>query len=241
MLSRLILIALLACTQGLRGVKRKKGCEKTYHTFSEKLKMCNAETKEMEEEADVDIGKLEAQIEYNDCRIDELEEEWEVVRDEFRTGNPYLEPSFVAQPSNKSDSVVKGDGSSSLIQEPPCRRAGDKDCVRYEDPLDEYYYSDTSPVEDPECVCFLDDQCECVAHCRNLLQSCIARYKSTRLHLYEKWKNAKRRIRYQEGRIYSLEENIRRTRAADPEKDTDGKVEGKYRVSRCGGKPHVVR
>lgn len=203
--------------------------------------MCNAEIKKMETEAAKDIEPLEAEQKYNDCRIKELNKEWEQVRDEFRTGNEYLKPQFLQlkQKTNKTSddptSVALGDNlaMSEVVQTqtpPP-----------YGDPVDDYYYSDTGPVEDPECVCFLDDQCKCVPHCRNLFNSCAARYKSTRNSLYQRWKNAKKRVAYQRNRIHSLEENIRRTRAADPEKDTDGYVEDKYRVSRCGGKPHVVR
>eukprot|EP00746_Dinoflagellata_sp_MGD_P089251 gnl/MRDRNA2_/MRDRNA2_35243_c0_seq1.p1 gnl/MRDRNA2_/MRDRNA2_35243_c0~~gnl/MRDRNA2_/MRDRNA2_35243_c0_seq1.p1 ORF type:complete len:234 (-),score=22.87 gnl/MRDRNA2_/MRDRNA2_35243_c0_seq1:10-711(-) len=230
----LLTLATLPCYAAAGLIKvRQTGCEKTYETFSNKLKMCNAETKEMEEQAGEDLDKLQARIDYNDCRIKELNEEWEEVRDDFRTGNPYLRPSLLSV--NRSHVVTPTwSQPASHVLESGGPIGGD--------PLDdEYYYGDQGPVEDPECVCFLDNQCECVPHCRNLFNSCAARYKSTRHNLYQRWKRAKKRIRYQESRIYSLEENIRRTRAADPELDTDGRVEGKYRVSRCGGKPHVVR
>lgn len=199
--------------------------------------MCNAEIKKMESEADKDFKRMEAHMDYNDCRIKELNKEWEQVRDEFRTGNRYLRPQLLlagTSNGNSSDSLVVDDGDAlSLLEQTP---------PPYGDPADDsYYYDDQGPVKDPECVCFLDDQCDCVAHCRNLFASCKARYKSTRLNLFQKWKRYKKRIRYQQARIYSLEENIRRTRAADPEKDTDGKVEHDYRVSECGGKAHVVR
>lgn len=236
MSSQLMLVAFLASTTALRGVGHRmrddtKGCEKTFHTFSERLKICNAENRGVRSQANADIEKLKARIEYNDCRIKELKKEWAEVSDEFRTGNRYLRSSLLAHPSNASvPSANQGGVPSAPMQQnlPP-----------HESPVDEYYYSDRSPAKDPGCACVLDDQCECVAHCRNMVQSCMARFQSMNNKLYERWKSAKRRIRYQEGRTFASGENIRRTRAADPEKDTDGKIEHKYRVSRCGGKPHL--
>lgn len=254
----LIVITLLKLAAGFESVQLKKGCEKTYATFSKRLDMCNAETKEMETEANAEFVKMDKRIEYNQCRIKELDKEWEQVRDEFRTGNEYLRPQLFLQRGGSLEFLQVNssvDPAAHLAESPDwldddhALSAGEPgdgakerlETEKYVDPLDEYYYSDHSPVEDPKCVCYLDDQCDCVDHCINLFNSCAARYKSTRLSLYETWKRKRARIKYTQQRIDSLEENIRRTRAADPEKDTDGWTEHKYRVSHCGGKAHVVR
>jgi len=198
---------------------RHKGCEKTFATWKRKLEMCNADIKKMESEAEAEISVLEARIDYNDCRIEELNEEWGEVNDEMYTGNPDLHDSLLlSMPSNHSQSLVVNEESLLLAKRsspPP-----------YDDPLEhEYYYGDQGPVADPECVCVKGiDQCDCVVTCRNLFNSCAARYKSTRLHLYQRWKKAKKRIAWQEARINSLEQGIMRTRAADEAKDTDGKM-----------------
>lgn len=262
-----------------------KDCEKQFATQSIRLDHCLAQTKKMEAEAQIEFDKLDAKIAYQDCRIKELNAEWQTVSDELRTGNPYLEPSFMlkaakrkkgnlpprhprsllvdtsnasqkpakdtSNASNTSNAsqhiqhIAKGSSQSQKPNNDHILSATEQSPPPVDDPLDdEYYYGDQGPVKDPECACFLDDHCQCVAGCRNLCDSCRVQYKSTKGALYQKWKDKVARIRWQEGRIHALEENIKRARIADPQKDYDrdgANMKDKYRVSECGGKTHVVR
>eukprot|EP00746_Dinoflagellata_sp_MGD_P089252 gnl/MRDRNA2_/MRDRNA2_35243_c0_seq2.p1 gnl/MRDRNA2_/MRDRNA2_35243_c0~~gnl/MRDRNA2_/MRDRNA2_35243_c0_seq2.p1 ORF type:complete len:258 (-),score=41.82 gnl/MRDRNA2_/MRDRNA2_35243_c0_seq2:33-806(-) len=254
----LLTLATLPCYAAAGLIKvRQTGCEKTYETFSNKLKMCNAETKEMEEQAGEDLDKLQARIDYNDCRIKELNAEWQTVSDDFRKDNPYLEPSFMLKATKRKKgnlrprhprSLLVGTSNSSLSQQPSndhILSATEQSPPPVDDPVnDDYYYGDQGPVKDPECACFLDDHCECVAGCRNLCDHCKVQYKGTKDRLYQQWQDKQARIKRQEGHIYSLEENIRRSRIEDPQKDYDrdgARMKDKYRVSECGGETHVVR
>lgn len=195
-----------------------RGCEVAFENYRNKLEQCNEETRKLEEMGGKDLERQNEQIAYNRCRIKELNEEWEGVRDEFRK-NKYLKPQLIQMDSSLEETY---------------------------DPNDYYYdESRSGPVEDPKCECVKGiDKCKCLRGCQNLFRSCAARFQSQRHDMYTRWKRNKRIIRQQQARIRGLEGNIRRMRQANKaagQSDSDGTFEHKYRVTRCGDEPRVVR
>lgn len=238
-LSALVLCVLVTASHG-------QSCKARFNHYKKFLDECNKETKKLEKGADRDIDRLKKRYSYQQCYLKELNKEWATVKHKFRTGNKYLRPQLFLQVQSNESLAVDGPSAGSSEWNPDDSAhevvdfgSGDPDYDH------EYYYGDQGPVPDPECVCHLKNKCKCIRSCQLLAQSCKARFKSTRVDKFHTWKRYKRMVGQQSQRIRAMEENIRRTRAANckirPDECEPPKVMDASRTSKCSGEVRIVR